>query len=199
MEKKFDLNGKLDFNDIDLTPPENIVKDIISHISTETKGIISGEIKPYSGHIFSYTQQSSYKSIAIALGEKDKKVDIQTTLGKQNEESYSYEFYLKTPLYEQYKYRICYMRYGIGNYPVTLVLEQSIADDVFSEINANYILKCNTREDFEDLMISIVCSKRVIAVMQEMIRINQIRTQFSEETENGVDVDENVEIDENNS
>lgn len=179
MEKKFDLSNKLDFSDIDLTSPEDVVKDIIAQISEDTKGIIEGIIAPYDGHIFSYTLDSNLKNITLALGTTTKEVDIQDTLGKQKVTTYKFEFYLSTPLYPQYKYRICYLKHGIGNYPVTIVMEQSIADDVFSESLADYVVKCDTREDFEKIMISIVCSKSVISVMQELIRIHQIQKQYS--------------------
>ena len=176
------MSGKLDFNDIDLTPPEEVVKNIIKQISYETKGIIDGKIKEYTGNIFSYTK-NPYKSLGIALGELSTEVDIQKSLGKQHVEVSKFEFYLEIPIYEQYKYRICYIKHGIGNYPVTVVLEQGIADEVLAEINANYIIKCDNRDDFEKLLIQIITSKHVISIMQEMIRINQIQKQYPQNNE----------------
>lgn len=173
MSKKLDLGGKLDFNDIDLTAPNLVIEELASQIAQETNGIIKGNVVPYSGHVYSYTQ-SGLAGLSAVLGTVEKQVDIQTTLGKQGEESHKYEFYLSTPSYPQYKYRICYLQHGIGNYPVNIILEQSIANDIYSDSNAGYIIKCHTRTELEDLIVKIIYSKRIISIMQELIRINQV-------------------------
>ena len=41
-------------------------------------------------------------------------------------------------------------------------------------MNSGYIVMCNNRTELEDLIYSVLNSKRVINVMQELIRINQI-------------------------
>ena len=51
---KLNLNEKLDFNDIDLTAPNIVVEEILAELPTETNGIIAGQIKAYSGPVFSY-------------------------------------------------------------------------------------------------------------------------------------------------
>ena len=173
MSKKLDFGGKLDFNDIDLTAPHVVIEELASQIAQETDGIIQGKVAPYSGHVYSYTQ-SGLAGLSAVLGSVEKRVDIQTTLGKQGEESHKYEFYLCTPSYQRYKYRICYLQYGAGNYPVNVVLEQNIANDIYSDSNAGYIIKCQTRMELEDLIVKVIYSKRVISVMQELIRINQV-------------------------
>ena len=46
---------------------------------------------------------------------------------------------------------------------------------IFTPIqNAGYIIKCQTRTELEDLIVKVIYSKRVISVMQELIRINQV-------------------------
>ncbi len=196
MERKLDLNGKLDFSDIDLTAPNKVVEQISNQLSEETNGIIYGEVVPYGGHIFSYNTKG-FAGLAASLGDVERHVDIQTTLGKQGEEYQKYEFYLHTPLRKQYKYRICYLQYGVGNYPVKVVLEQNIANDIYSEMNSNYIISCNNRSELEDLIFKIMYSKRIISVMQELIRINQIEREQKDEfispeelaEENIIDID----------
>ena len=174
MDKKFDFSGKLDFSDIDLTAPNVVVAEIASQIAESTNNIIHGNITPYSGHVFSY-RQKGFSGLTAALGTTDKRIDIQTTLGRQGEEQHKFEFYLQTPSYKSYKFRICYLQHGISNYPVTVVLEQNVANSIFSDQNANYIIKCIDRTSLEDLIVRVIYSKPVIGVMQELIRINQIK------------------------
>lgn len=178
MDKKLNISGKLDFNDIDLTAPNEVVKEIVAQLAHETNDIIHGAIVEYSGHITSYTK-AGWSAISAALGTIDTKVDIQTTLGKTGEEDHKYELYLHTPLHKHYKFRILYLQYGIANYPVKVVLEQNVANDIYDESNASYIVSCNNRDELEELIYSILNSKKIIRVMQELIRINQVQKELS--------------------
>lgn len=66
------------------------------------------------------------------------------------------------------------MKYGIANYPVQFTLEESIARSIQGS-NLNYIVICNNREDVENLIFKILTSKKVLEVMQELIRIYQAK------------------------
>ena len=180
MNKKINLSGKLDFNDIDLTAPDKIIESLSKQISEQTNGIITGNISPYDGHIFSY-KKYGLEGLQSALGVADKTIDIQTTLGIQGDNSKKFEFYLSTPSYVQYKYRICYLKYGVSNYPVTIVLDQNIINEINPE-DSNYVLSCSTRSELEDLFIKIIYSQQVLKVMQELIRINQVQKESPSQT-----------------
>lgn len=183
MENKLNLSGKLDFSDIDLTAPNKVVEEIVAQLARATNDIIHGAIVEYNGHITSYTK-AGWSAISAALGTIDTKVDIQTTLGKSGEEEHKYELYLHTPLHKHYKFRILYLQYGIANYPVKVVLEQNVANDVYDESNASYIVTCDNRDELEELIYSILNSKKIIRVMQELIRINQVQKELSTTTTN---------------
>ncbi len=183
MENKLNLSGKLDFSDIDLTAPNKVVEEIVAQLAYATNDIIHGAIVEYNGHITSYTK-AGWSAISAALGTIDTKVDIQTTLGKSGEEEHKYELYLHTPLHKHYKFRILYLQYGIANYPVKVVLEQNVANDVYDESNASYIVTCDNRDELEELIYSILNSKKIISVMQELIRINQVQKELSTTTTN---------------
>ena len=66
------------------------------------------------------------------------------------------------------------MKYGIAHYPVQFTLEESIARSI-QGVNSNYIITCNNREEVEELILKILGSKKVIGVMQELIRISQAK------------------------
>lgn len=179
MENRFNFEGKIDFNDIDLTSPKVVIEDLIKGLSEATNNIVEGIVAEYSGPIHSYTD-NGINAIKMALGTVSRKVDIQEKLGKISGESKKYEFYLKTPLYEHYKFRVCFINFGVGNYPVEVVLEQGIVDDIYGQ-DEEYVLICNNKDDFEELIINILNSKRVISIMQELVRIHQIYREQSEE------------------
>lgn len=170
MEKKLNISERLDFNDIDLTAPEKVISEILAQLSEETNGIICGNIAAYSGHVMSY--KTGFSSIADALGTADKEVNIQRDLGKIGQETHKFECYLYTPEYDKYKYRVFFVKYDTSNYPVNIILEESVAKSISSG-NSGYILSCATREELEELIYKIFNSKKLISVMQELIRINQ--------------------------
>lgn len=172
MAKKLNITERLDFNDIDLTAPEKVIEEVLTQLSEETNGIVLGKIASYSGHVMSYTQ-TGLSSIAAVIGAAaDKEVNIQKDLGKIGQESHKFECYLYTPEYEKYKYRVFFVKYDVANYPVSVILEESVARSV-SGTNSGYVFTCNTKDELEDLIIKIFTSKKLISVMQELVRINQ--------------------------
>lgn len=173
MDKKFNFGEKLDFNDIDLTAPDKVIEMILSQLPEATNGIILGKIQHYDGHVFSY-KRISLSGIADALGPSEKTVDIQNDLGKIGQETHKFECFLYTPEYESYKYRVFFVKYDIAHYPVQIILDESIAKSI-SDSSSGYIYTCNSREELETLTYNVFNSKRVITVMQELIRINQAK------------------------
>lgn len=172
---RIDLSSKLVFNEGDLTNPSVVVESLLSQIKDETNGMVFGQIGTYEGDIDSYTIPSLSAQIGIVLGDGRKKVDVQKKLGELNKETQKFEVFLCTPVFEQYKYRICFIEFGISNYPVKVVLEQNISDEINKEENKNgYIYSCENRSELEELISRIICSKKVISVMQEIIKIYYI-------------------------
>lgn len=132
-------------------------------------GFVKGVVREYEGPIESYDQLSAFASIASALGTSVIHKDIQDNLGAIGYQNFKFEFFLTAPKIENYKYRILFFEYGIGMYPVKIVLEQGIADEIFKKENANYIIEYETKNELENVIINILKTKKVIKVMQELI------------------------------
>lgn len=171
MSKEIGLSDKLNFEEIDLTAPDLVIREMLDQLPQETMGMVCGNIQKYDGPVRSYIKKG-ISSISIALGGEDQEVDIQDDLGKIGTEVHKYECYLYTPTYEKYRYRMFFVQYNLSNYPVTLVLEKTIAKSIFMT-NGDYICNCSNRIELEELIRNILTSKRAISVMQELIRINQ--------------------------
>lgn len=186
MSKKLNLSGKLDFTDIDLTAPEVVINELLEELPAETNGLICGKIQSYSGHVMSYKTRG-ISSLALALETtSDRDVDIQNDLGKMGTEIHKFECYLYTPEYESYRYRMFFVKYNVSNYPVTVVLEESIAKSI-SGTSGEYIYTCDTRNELEELVVNVLTSKRIITVMQELIRVNQSKRNLEKTTETTTD------------
>ena len=168
------IKEQLDFSEIDLTPPNEVIEQILSELPSITNNIVLGKLDPYSGRVESYTSIER-SALAVMMNVKEEKfVDIQKDLGKLGEEIKKYECVLYTPIYDKYKYRIFFIKYGIAKYPVRFVLEESIANSIES-LNSRCIVDCKNRAEVENLMNRIMSSKKLISIIQELIRINQVK------------------------
>ena len=173
MSRKFDFREKLNFDDIDLTAPDKVIEEILSQLPEATNGMVLGTIQTYTGNVFSYTKPS-FLGVAEALGTVEKNVNIQEELGQIGQETHKFECFLYTPEYDKYKYRVFFVKYDVASYPVSIILDESVAESI-SSLNTGYVYRCNTRDELEGLRYQIFESKRMIAIMQELIRINQAK------------------------
>ncbi len=174
MNKDLNLSGMLDFSEVDLTAPDKVIEEILAQLPEVTQNIVSGSIVKYDGHVTSYTTTRTSLAEVVGTITMEKQIDIQDSLGKCGEENKKFECFLYTSGYTKYKYRMFFMKYGIANYPVQFTLEESISRSVQGP-NSNYIVTCNKRSEVEDLILKILTSKKVLGVMQELIRIYQAK------------------------
>lgn len=175
MSEKLDFTELLDFTEMDMTGPNKVVEEILRQLPEATNNIVHGRIEKYTGHVTSYTAATSVtKSLTEALGSigTEKRIDIQDSLGKLGEKEEKFECYLYTSSYDGFKYRMFFMSYGVAIYPVRFTLEESIARSIQGS-NSNYFVFCNNRGEVEELVYKILTSKKILDVMQELIRIHQ--------------------------
>ena len=56
-----------------------------------------------------------------------------------------------------------------------------------SGTSGEYIYTCDTRNELEELVVNVLTSKRIITVMQELIRVNQSKRNLEKTTETTTD------------
>ena len=78
---------------------------------------------------------------------------------------------------------------NIEYFSVNIILEESVARSI-SGSNSGYIMTCSTREELEELIYKVFNSKKLISVMQELIRINQSKKALKDENISNEDVKE---------
>lgn len=180
MGKLLGLNEKLDFKEKDLTAPDKVIEEFLNQLPEETNGIVLGKIAVYDGRVLPYTTDA-FSGIREMFSTWNKPENIQEDLGGIGEEKHRFECYLYTPEYSSYKYRLFFAEYGIANYPVDIVLEESIAEEIRKDWSG-YIYSCKTKRDLDDLLICIFSSKRILQIMQKFIKINQVKKVQGKET-----------------
>jgi len=77
--------------------------------------------------------------------------------------------YLTANQIENYKYRVMFVGYGIAGYPVKVVLEQDIADELNNKEDSGYIYTIDSKTEFEELLVSVFNSKTMQKIIQNLI------------------------------
>lgn len=165
---KYELNTNYDFNTTDSITPDMVMRDVCSDLNELTKGFVVGNVCEYDGNIESYDTLGAMTALATSL-QGITRVDIQEKLGAIGDVNFKYELYLSANQIENYKYRILFLGYGISGYPVKVVIEQDIADELNNKEDSGYIYTVESKEDFEKLLISIFNSKTIQKVVQGLI------------------------------
>ena len=108
--------------------------------------------------------------MTIKLGEEETRIHIvNIILGVIEETSFRYEMYLTANQIENYKYRVMFVGYGIAGYPVKVVLEQDIADELNNKEDSGYIYTIDSKTEFEELLVSVFNSKTMQKIIQNLI------------------------------
>ncbi len=178
----FDFNKDFDFDSGLNEAPENVFSSICKQISEATLGMVNGNLKEYEGPIESYMETPTIEAITLDLNQFVEK-DIQNDLGEvKGEISIKYEFYLTASQLKNYKYRILFLEYGINGYPVEVVLEQGIADEINAEENSDYIYEIKDKEGLECFAYQVINSKKIQTIIQELITLSQRKLEFNKKT-----------------
>lgn len=168
MEKEFQFGNILKYDDLGETP-DKIIAELGEKLEKETNGYVRGEVNLYDGPIESYSISTNFSKIVAALGTSAINKNIQDDLGEQGYDESRYEFSLVSPYLDMYKYRLLFFEFGIGLYPVKVVLEQGIADEIFQQENAVYTIELNNKDELENMVFNILNTKKVVHVMQNLI------------------------------
>ena len=164
---EYNLKTDYDFSTANPDMPDVVMNNICNELKEITKGFVIANIRKYKGKIESY-DTGALAAIATSL-QASMRVDIQDKLGVIEETSFKYEMYLTASKIENYKYRILFAGYGIEGYPVKIVLEQDIADELNQKEDSGYIYTMNSKEEFEKLLVSIFNSKTLQKIIQSLI------------------------------
>ncbi len=171
---KYGLKSDYEFNDSSVITPDVVMREVCDELSEVTKGFVTGNVSEYEGQIESYDMISEIASISAGIAATTKK-DIQEQLGAIGERDFKYELYLTVSQVKDYKYRILFVKYPIGGYPVKVVVEQGIADELNNEEGLGYVYTVETKEEFERFLVKIFNSKILQKVIQNLITVSKNR------------------------
>ena len=147
------------------TPPEEIVESQCENLKNLTDGRVIAKIAVYYGQTSSYTQYGFLGALRnLALAGEDREVNIQEDLGDVGKSYFTFEFFISATSAPNYKFRILFLIYEIGYYPLKIVLDEKIAAGIGVEQN----ITCKSEEDFKDILGKILASPKVAKVVNSL-------------------------------
>lgn len=164
------------FELVDRDKPEVVIKNSLRQIDEATRGYVNGNIVKYDGQIRTYK-----KNIGIVMPklQQEVTVDIQKDLGEQNNENYKYEVFLTVKGLEHYKYRMMFVNHGTLSYPVTIVMNDSLAVE-YSGGQMKDIFWIESMKDLEELMNRVINSDTMESLIQNLIN-ESLRQEIKDE------------------
>ena len=188
MDRMLSLKEKLSFDKVDLTTPDKVVKEVGNELSEITQGMVRCEVKEYDGPIRSFTQTKEVGTAALLTAFQAKTVeqhiDIQSRLGEMGNTQKKFEVCLETPDNKDYKFRLMFIAYDATIYPVTVVLESDIANQL-PHYGNGYIYSFKSRKDFQVFFVDVINSDKAVTILQQLINLagNAMHLEMNEEAE----------------
>ena len=168
------LNKNFDFSNEYTERPDEIVRKICDELSQASKEYAKVSISRYDGAVVSYNRLGIAKALESLT---TMNVDIQKDLGEIGDGEIKFETLITAPNIDNFCYRPFFMKYGIGGYPVKIIMEQTIADEVFGKEDSNYMVQCDNEEELKEIVIKVFNS----SIIRELIQgiINETRRQLN--------------------
>lgn len=160
----------VDFENLEkVNTPKDLVQKECSELYSMSNKILIARICEYDGGNYKTYVRPSFVEIArlgLPIGAEE---TVRPELGENSEDStFVYELYLTSANTPKYKYRICFLYYGISMYPVGITLDCDIAD----ELKMASEFEVEDEKTFVDTLNNILGSKKVSSVIKNLYSLN---------------------------
>ena len=163
---------KYNFDVDNIVLPEDYLDIISKKMAVATKDYVLFHVSKYGGRTSSeYDESNTIAGTVAALSTGRIVFDIQNELGVvAGDESKKYEFYLSGAKLKNYKFRIMLIEHGLGGYPVRIVLEQNIANELDNKDNSGtYTYYFESFDKFKDFVDRVMNTKFLHQLIQSII------------------------------
>ena len=158
------------FEKSDIKSPREIIQEQCEELANITKGKITARITEYDGTIYESDDKNILKS---SLLEKYSgfELDLKNKLGEISD-TLTYEFFLTSKNTPKYKYRVFFLRHKIIPYPVKILLENSIAEELDFPNNSETVIICDNENELLIILKKIFNSNKVRTVINTLLSLN---------------------------
>ena len=160
-----ELSFQFDLKDV--KAPEEVAKTVFDEVQKASNGYVKVKVEGYSKtSLTSSSRTVSLSALADALADQ-KMSTIQDKLGEIQAEKHIYEVYISARLMENYKYRMFFIKYETMSYPVEIILDNELAEQVLRQ--SRTLIINNDMESLEELLNKIKYSSYFTRYIQNII------------------------------
>lgn len=148
--------------------PMGILKEQCTKLNEITEGTIIARVIEYEGVVY------SREGTLVPLIGKDflnvNGVDIQNSLGDIGAK-FKYEFFISSTNTSNYKYRAFFLVYGLSMYPLDVILDMDIAQEIQEQrsIEDSEVFVCQDEEEYVNLLSEILNSEKITNVINSLL------------------------------
>ena len=96
--------------------------------------------------------------------------NVQDFLGETDgNDKFTYELFITGATTSKYKYRFCFIEYGITMYPLKIAMDRDIA----VELEKSEIVECKNQKEYSEQLISILNSQKLTSVIEGLMAVNK--------------------------
>ena len=144
--------------------PKEILDEQGKNLLQLTNGKILAKTEEYNGPTQSYISDGIMAGIS-AFNKKE--YNIQNDLGEIEGSNFSYEFYITATTTPNFKYRVMFIEHHITFYPLSITLDESIAQ----ELEYPQYIYCDSESEFIEILSAILNSSKIESVINALLAI----------------------------
>ena len=146
--------------------PEVIVEDYFKELSELTNGRVFGKVELFESCISTLTNEPKPVFDGVFKTKGSLPQDFLGFVGDNKIKTY--ELFITGKITNKYKYRFAFIEYEAFPYPVKLSLDRDIA----AEINISENTQIYKEEEYRNIIINILNSKKITGVINGLLEIN---------------------------
>lgn len=159
---------KKEFKNSEKNLPNKMAKEFCNQLYDATNKKVMAKVEKYKTTIKDMSPKSSFDMIG-SISPFFNSTTEQTFLGEVEGKSvFTYELYITGDKTPNYKYRFCFIEYGISGYPVKIAIDSEIS----KELEISNIISCSNEKEYKDVLIKILNSNKLTDVIESLMSIN---------------------------
>lgn len=152
--------------------PKGLLEEQCAELYELTNRKIIGRVERFEGAI--RDNPDSLKELAASIALTATNIggfSVQNILGEVSGNSaFKYEFYITSRDTPNYKYRAFFMEYGIDLYPLSLIVDEDIAEELGSA--EDYIFLCESENEYLERIKRVLNSSKIYNVINALLLLN---------------------------
>ena len=145
--------------------PESILAEQFVELNRITDGMVIGRVERFDKTIDELSA-SPFNSTIESMHDVFSP-NAQGYLGETKDVSVlTFEAFITAKAIPNYKYRFMFLQHGLAPFPVSVVLERTICEEIQQD-EESFI--CNNEDEFKEMLKDVLSSERVMSIVSRLM------------------------------